>query len=112
MIGGGLIMLSILEGTQNKLTQFFRVYGRVPLFYYILHFYLLHLLVVIFFFAQGYSTDKIVTPNVPFLFRPPDFGFPLWGVYLVWLFVFLSLYPLCKWYDKYKTAHSKEKKWL
>jgi uncharacterized membrane protein len=106
-IGTGLILLSWLEGMGNRLTNFFRVYGRVPMFYYILHFYILHTLVVIIFFLKGYSTSQIITPNNPFLFRPPGFGFELAGVYAVWIFVFLVLYPLCKKYDRYKSSHSK-----
>jgi hypothetical protein len=39
------------------------------------------------------------------------YGFSLAIVYLIWLGVVLILYPLCKWYDKYKMAH-KEKWWL
>ena len=36
----------------------------------------------------------------------------LYGLfYGVWVVVILLLYPLCKWYDKYKTRH-KEKWWL
>ena len=111
-IGGGMLLLSLLEGVRNRATDFFRVYGRVPMFYYILHFYLIHLLVVIFFFVQGYSTNQIVTPNNPFLFRPSDFGFNLWGVYAVWIFVVLALYPLCKRYDRYKTKNAGKKWWL
>ena len=111
-IGGGLLMLALLEGVRNNLTNFFRVYGRVPMFYFILHFYVIHTLVVIFFFIQGYSTDRISDPNSPFFFRPPEFGVSLWGVYLVWLFVFLVLYPLCKKYDRYKTANAGKKWWL
>jgi len=111
-IGAGMLMLALLEGIKNKLTGFFQVYGRVPMFYYILHFYIIHTLVIIFFFIQGYSTDRINDPNSPFLFRPPEFGVPLWGVYLVWLFVFLVLYPLCKKYDHYKTANIQKKWWL
>jgi uncharacterized membrane protein len=104
-IGVAMIALVLLEGIKNTVTDFFRVYGRVPMFYYILHFYLIHLLVVIVFFLQKYPTSQIVTPNVPFYFRPPDFGFNLWGVYAVWLFVVLALYPLCKKYDRYKSTH-------
>jgi len=111
-IGPGLIILALLEGLKSRFTEFFRVYGRVPMFYYILHFYIIHTMVVIVFFAQGYSTDQIVTPNNPFLFRPGDFGFGLLGVYAVWIFVVLILYPLCKKYDRYKTMHVKEKGWL
>jgi uncharacterized membrane protein len=100
-IGVSMLMLAWLENVQNKFTAFFRVYGRVPFFYYILHFYIIHTIAVIVFFAQGFSTSQIATPGNPFLFKPPGFGFGLPGVYAVWLFVFLVLYPLCKKYDKY-----------
>ena len=111
-IGGGMLLLSLLEEIRNKTTDFFRIYGRVPMFYYILHFYLIHLLVVICFFAHGYSNSQIVTPNNPFLFRPSDFGFNLWGVYAVWLLVVLILYPFCKKYDRYKSLNVHHKWWL
>jgi uncharacterized membrane protein len=111
-IGPAMIMLVLLENVQNRLTSFFRVYGRVPMFYYILHFYIIHTVAVIVFFAQGFSTSEINTPQNPFLFKPPGFGFGLLGVYAVWLFVFLVLYPLCKKYDKYKTANAGSKWWL
>ena len=111
-IGPGLMVLALLEGLRGRVVEFFRVYGRVPMFYYILHFYIIHILVVIVFFAKGYTTDKIVTPNNPFLFRPEDFGFGLPGVYIVWIIVVLVLYPLCRKYERYKTLHAKEKWWL
>jgi uncharacterized membrane protein len=111
-IGGGMLMLSLLEGRRNGITHFFRIYGRVPMFYYILHLHLIHLLVVIGFFQQGYSTSQIITPNMPFFFRPGDFGYQLGIVYLIWLLVVLILYPLCKKYDRYKTANVNKKWWL
>ena len=104
-IGPAMIVLALLENVQNKVTGFFRVYGRVPMLYYILHLYIIHAVAVIVFFAQGFSTSDIVTPNNPFLFKPPGFGFGLSGVYAVWLFVFLVLYPVCKKYDRYKSTH-------
>jgi len=84
----------------------------VPMFYYILHFYLIHLLVVIAFYAQGFPNSKIVTSDSPFFFRPSEFGYSLGIVYLIWLFVVIVLYPLCKKYDQYKTANVKHKWWL
>ena len=104
-IGTAMLMLVFLENIQNKVTNFFRVYGRVPMLYYILHLYLIHAVAVVVFFAQGFSTNDIITPNNPFLFKPPGFGFGLLGVYAVWLFVFLALYPVCKKYDRYKSIH-------
>ena len=29
---------------------------------------------------------------------PPDFGYPLWVVYLVWIGIVVAIYPLCRWF--------------
>ena len=50
-------------------------------------------------------------PGVPFKFAAPGEGYSLWVVYGIWAAVVIALYPLCKWYDSYKTNH-KEKWWL
>jgi uncharacterized membrane protein len=104
-LGPALIVLALLEGVQNKVTEFAKVFGRVPFFYYVVHFYLIHTLTVIAFFASGYGTKDIVDPNSFFFFRPVQFGFPLWAVYIVWISVILILYPLCKRYNQYKSTH-------
>lgn len=106
-IGGGMLFLAFIEKVQNRFTAVMNIYGRVPMFYYILHFYIIHILVVIVFYLQGYGSSDIVTPGVPFLFRPQTFGFNLWGVYAVWAFVVIVLYPLCKRYNTYKSTHKK-----
>lgn len=100
-----MIFLSLIEKVQNRLTGIFNIFGRVPMFYYILHFYFIHILVVIVFYIQGFGNADIVSPNTPFLFRPPAFGFNLWGVYAVWLLLVVILYPLCKCYNRYKSTH-------
>jgi uncharacterized membrane protein len=106
-LGPAIVALALLENVQNKLTAFFTVFGRVPFFYYVLHLFLIHILTVIAFYASGYGAKDIVSQNVPFLFRPPTFGFSLKIVYVIWLFVIFTLYPLCKWYSKYKSTHNK-----
>lgn len=104
-IGPAMLMLAYLEGMKNRITDFFNIYGRVPMFYYILHFFILHTILVIVFYAQGFTSANINTPGVPFRFKPNGVGFGLAGVYAVWLFTFLVLYPLCKKYDRYKSTH-------
>jgi uncharacterized membrane protein len=106
-IGAGMLFLALIEKVQNRFTAVMNVYGRVPMLYYILHFYIIHTLVVIVFYLQGFGSKDIVTPNVPFLFRPNAFGFNLWGVYAVWIFVVAVLYPVCKKYNRYKSTHKK-----
>ncbi|HVZ55294.1 MAG TPA: heparan-alpha-glucosaminide N-acetyltransferase domain-containing protein [Chitinophagaceae bacterium] len=106
-LGPALVLLGLLERSARVglAGRFFRTYGRVPFFYYVLHVYLLHLIVVAVFYLQHFRADQIVTPGSPFLFRPPEFGFGLVGVYLVWISVFLALYPLCRRFDAYKSTH-------
>ena len=101
----GLFVLAVTENVGGKLAAFFKVYGSVPFFYYILHFYLIRTLSVIVFFAQGFKTSQIVTPNMPFLFEPPGMGFSLGIAYLFWLGIILLLYYPCKWFSNYKKTH-------
>ncbi|MFI5128679.1 MAG: DUF1624 domain-containing protein [Chitinophagales bacterium] len=106
-IGPGILLLAFIENIQNRFTRIMNVYGRVPMFYYILHFYIIHLLIVATFFIEGHPATEINSPESFFFFRPPSLGFPLVGVYAVWLFVVIILYPLCRKYDKYKSTHDK-----
>jgi uncharacterized membrane protein len=104
-VGVAMIMLGLLDRVSNKSFEFVKVFGRVPFFFYVLHIYLIHMLTVILFFMQGYTQKDISPQRSPFYFRPDNFGFDLAGVYLLWFAVIMILYPLCKWYDNYKSTH-------
>ncbi len=112
-IGPSLVLLSVIEKMRNRFTNIMQVYGRTAFFYYILHLYLIHLLAVASFFIKGHTVKEAMdsVQNLPFLFVLPGVGWSLAVVYLVWAAVVIALYPLCKWYDRYKTQH-KEKWWL
>lgn len=112
-IGVSLIFLSVVKNTTGRLSKIITVYGRVPFFYYILHFYLLTLVRIAVFLANGHSFMEGLNgaPGMPFKFTAPGEGFSLGVVYGIWLAVVIALYPLCNWYDRYKANH-KEKKWL
>jgi uncharacterized membrane protein len=113
-IGPAILFLAFAGNARNALTRFITVFGRVPFFYYILHFYLLHFLSMIFFFTRGHSFAEGIHHNVQgFLpnFIIPGEGYSLWVVYAVWISVILALYPLCKWFSDYKLRH-REKWWL
>lgn len=107
-IGPAIILLALMENIRiTKVASFFRTFGRVPFFYYVIHFYLIHLFCVIAFFLDGRTTAEIIDPNSPFLFRPPDFGFGLGVVYAVWIGTVLLLYPVCRRYEKFKERNRK-----
>ena len=105
-LGPALLFLAFFEQIQNRLTEIITVYGRVPFFYYILHFYILHAVLVVLFFASGHTAEQIADPNSIFLFRPIKFGYSLPLVYLIWLSVVASLYIPCRWFYRYKSTHS------
>ncbi|MGZ8553761.1 MAG: DUF1624 domain-containing protein [Chitinophagaceae bacterium] len=112
-IGPALVLLSFMEKFKNGFTNIMVVFGRTAFFYYIIHIYLIHLLATIVFFAKGHSIQDALNSmqNLPFMFLIPGEGYNLPVVYGIWAFVIILLYPICKWYDKYKTRH-KEKWWL
>ena len=112
-IGVALIFLGVVKNTTGRLAKIIIVYGRVPFFYYILHFYFLHIISAILYLSRGHSLAEGMkgVEGLPFKFVVPGEGYSLWVVYGIWLAVVITLYPLCKWYDRYKTNH-KEKWWL
>jgi len=80
--------------------------GRVPMFFYLVHIYLIHVLALFAAKFSGYDWNDMVSqkPLTPVINR---YGFSLGIVYVVWIIVVLLLYPLCKWYDGYKSRHKK-----
>jgi uncharacterized membrane protein len=113
-LGPALIFLVMLERPLNSIGNTIIKIGRVPLFFYILHLFLIHLLAMGAVVLQGRPwTDMITITNVNAKDSPwlKGYGFSLGGTYLVWIIIILLLYPLCSWYDKYKMNH-KEKWWL
>lgn len=113
-VGTALIFLSLVKEVKGRLSSFFLVFGRVPMFYYILHFFLLSVTNIMLFFLRGHTLEEGMkgSPGMPFKFIIPDEGYDLLTVYLMWMgLVIFILYPICRWYDKYKSSHP-EKKWL
>ncbi|MBW8686638.1 DUF1624 domain-containing protein [Chitinophaga rhizophila] len=105
-LGPTLLALAGLEQVKGRWQEVISVYGKVPFFYYILHFYLLHFLLVIAFFLSGYTAGDIVDPNIPFLFRPVNFGYTLPIVYAIWISVVAILYKPSQWFGKYRQTHT------
>ncbi|GAB2558183.1 DUF1624 domain-containing protein [Spirosoma areae] len=114
-IGPAFLFLAAIERIKNGFTNIMRTFGRTAFFYYLVHWYVLHSLCLLTFLVRGHSMSEAVSiaakNQVPFLFVVPGEGFELSGVYLIWAAVILALYPLCRWYDRYKTSH-KEQWWL
>lgn len=109
MTGTVLMIMSWLEKGRMVLSRPLVVFGRVPLFYYVLHFYLLHLgALILYMISSGKTLGEIDFHfNAGFGGLPRGYGYPLIAGYIAWIAVVLILYPACKWYDEYKTTHNR-----
>jgi uncharacterized membrane protein len=101
-LGPVMVLLALAEKFNNRLTAFFEIYGNVPYFYFIGHLCLLRLINILLIALKGlpFKSD-----GNPLVWQAQGFGFPLWAVYLFWLFVVATFYFPCKWYGNYKRTH-------
>jgi uncharacterized membrane protein len=107
-LGIMFIMLAFAEGAKNQFVTIAAVYGKVPLFYFLLHFFLIHLLMLAMLFLQGFHWAQLDFASGSFG-RPKGLqsGVALWVIYLIWIGVVVLLYKPCLWFGNYKAAHKK-----
>jgi uncharacterized membrane protein len=97
-LGVGVLLLAWFESGTPKVLRPLLVFGRVPMFYYLLHIPLIHGLSWLWF-KSHYGRADFVLQMHP---APTDAGVPLWAVYAVWAAVVVSLYPACRWFADLK----------
>ncbi len=99
-LGPGLILLAWFERGTPPWLKPALVFGRVPMFYYLLHIPLIHGLAVLMNWLRfgGGNFTSVRIHDAP----PPDAGVGLVGVYAVWLAVVCGVYPLCRWFADLK----------
>lgn len=112
-LGPALVFIAYAEPKLDNKLGPVKVFGRVPMFYYIIHFYLIHFLAVIAAAISGYSWGAmILTKRVNETPELKGYGYNLLTVYIIWIALLYFLYPFCKWFDGYKRDHLKTKPWL
>jgi uncharacterized membrane protein len=111
-LGPLILSIPLAERAKGWLATVFTIFGRVPLFYYLLHIPLIHIL------ALGVNKIRLGQFHqdwygfAPFFTQQKEglrWGLPL--LYLVFLIAEIILYFFCRWYARYKAAHP-EKSWL
>jgi uncharacterized membrane protein len=109
-LGVMFLLLAGAERLRGRLKDILQVYGKVPMGYYIAHWYLLHPLMFGMLWLQGFGLGDF---RFGFSMGRPEApsGLGLLGTYAVWITVVILLYPFSRWYGRYKAAHP-EKKWL
>lgn len=105
-LGPSLILLGLLAGAKAErgLSRVLVVYGRVPLFYYVLHIYLLHIMAVLasFAFHQPVWHGSVIAD---FAQRPLGYGHGLPFIYAMWILAVAILYLPSLWFMKLRSRH-------
>lgn len=105
-LGSMFLLLALGEQLRGRLVRVAVVYGKVPMFYFIVHFYFVHFIMLIIMFAQGFQwTDLSFASGTFGRSEKVQSGLPLWGVYIIWILVVVILYWPCKWFANYKAKH-------
>jgi uncharacterized membrane protein len=104
-LGPALLFLAFFGTRTSRTWQYFQTCGRVPLFYYLLHLPLIHVMAVLFSLvtygeASWLYRDLMNSRAAPSL--PAGYGYGLTVVYGVWIVTVLVLYPLCQWFANVK----------
>ena len=103
-LGPTIAMIPLLNGARGPLARWIALFGRVPLFYYLLHIPLIHALALV---VSGIRLGEIS----PWLFTNHPMGNPpapdgyTWGLpllYLVWALAIAILFFACRWFANLK----------
>jgi len=111
-IGPALIFLSLSERMHSRITTPVVTFGKVPFFLYVTHLYFIHALAMLSLAYVGRDWREYILSAAALRSGTLiSFGFRLEAVYVIWILVVVSLYPLCRWYQGYK-ENNPESWWL
>lgn len=88
--------------TERGFAKVLVVFGRVPLFFYVLHIYLIHSLAVWVGFISRQRISWLLSGGPMLRFPPDGYGHSLFFIFAMWLAVVLLLYVPCKYFDNFK----------
>jgi hypothetical protein len=106
-LGPAIALLPLLERWTGPFARAITVFGRVPLFFYVLHLALIHALALLVGTLAGFDPRSFLRV---WLFLPDEWGYGLGVVYLVWAGVVVALYPACRWFAGVKAR--RREAWL
>lgn len=107
-LGIMFIILALGEQAKNRFTDFISIYGKVPMFFYLIHWYIIHPTLIAIMYIQGFHWTDLDFASGNFG-RPHgmESGLELWSIYIIWLGVILILYYPCRKYGVFKAEHQR-----
>jgi uncharacterized membrane protein len=101
-LGISFILISVLDGA-GRIGRFMSVYGRVPFFFFVLHFCLISL--GSYLWTKISFGEAVNLAFTPFDQLPESYYESLPRVYVVWIVVLIVTYFPCRWFSDYKKRH-------
>ena len=103
-LGVALLLLSVSEELPGRVSRWLSTFGKVPMFYYLLHFCLVSGGALVWSwwqFGRPFNFSFAEPKDWPTAYQPS-----LLRAYVVWAVVVLALYWPCRWYQGYKQRNS------
>ncbi len=110
-LGPIIALMPWAEHAKGWLADLLKLFGRVPMFFYLLHILLIHLSALSVNMILHGNTGQSWYVTAPFVDMQQDQRWGLPVLYLVYIIDIVILYFACRWYAKYKFSHP-EKQWL
>jgi uncharacterized membrane protein len=109
-LGPAILLLSWLERFKLTPTNPLIVFGRVPLFYFLVHLFVIHTLAIplalVLYGKAAFLLNPLPSMGGAANLYPPDYGYDLLVVFALWIIVVALLYPLCLWFARLKERRS------
>jgi uncharacterized membrane protein len=108
-LGPAMLFLRTVDGGTPRWLKPALIFGKVPMFYYLLHIPLIHLFAIAVCYSRyGHIYWMFQSPNLGSfpITPPPGWGYSLPVVYFVWVVVVVTLFPLCRWFADLRARNS------
>jgi uncharacterized membrane protein len=109
-LGPAIALLPLAERARGPIAGVFETFGRVPMFYYLLHIPVIHAVALFVWRIRDGAANDARFATAPYVSMPADqrWGLPL--LYLVFVVVVVLLYFPCRWFARVKAGSST--RWL
>ena len=106
-LGPTILLMPLFDRARGKVGDWIATFGRVPMFYYLLHIPTIHFAALVVSLAREGRVDGWLFTNHPMMNPPPPDGYmwPLWLLYAVFIVVVAVLYWPRRWYARRKATN-------
>ena len=106
-LGPIIALIPVAERARGWVSAVFATFGRVPMFFYLIHIPIIHVAALVVSLIRERKVDAWLFGNHPMMPppQPPGYMWSLGLLYLVYFLVLPILYVACRWYSRQKRAH-------